>query len=256
MSGNLYYVIYFVGGQEQALADWFSGNNTINKTGPFSNKLEAINETLSGYNRACIVYHAGNQICLHTKQGYVARAIPDLIKWSKTNIPVINTVVKNDLMIESQEEQRHWAFSKIKNISHEVDYSEFKLGMKNIIKLVRGSISAMIGDVPGILNVVSGLTIDICQGHDNKKEGEAWIDNITDNDGNKGLIIFKALTETSTETTFWRRTTKKMYISGIISILVPLTASAQSKCNNIRNQHADSCLTQIEKEFNFKPLNH
>ena len=42
MSGNLYYVIYFVGGKEQALADWFSGKNTINKTGPFSNKLEAI----------------------------------------------------------------------------------------------------------------------------------------------------------------------------------------------------------------------
>ena len=52
---------------------------------PFSNKLEAINETLSGYNRACIVYHAGNQICLHTKQGYVAKAIPDLIRWSKSN---------------------------------------------------------------------------------------------------------------------------------------------------------------------------
>ena len=158
-------------------------------------------------------------------------------------------------MIETHEEERHWAFSKIKNISHEVDYSEFKLGMENIIKLVRGSIFAMIGDVPGILNVVSGLTIDICQGHNNKKEGEAWIDNITDNDGNKGLIIFKALNETSTTTTFWRKTTKKMYISGIISILVPLTESARSKCNNIRNQHADSCLTQIEKEFNFKPLN-
>ena len=254
MSGNLYYVIYFVGGKEQALADWFSGKNTINKTGPFSNKLEAINETLSGYSRACIVYHAGNQICLHTKHGYVAKAIPDLIRWSKTHVPVINTLIKNDLMIESQEEQRHWAFSKIKNISHEVNYSEFKLGMDNIIKLVRGSISAMIGDVPGILNVVSGLTIDICQGHNNKKEGEAWIDNIIDNDGNKGLIIFKALNETSIKTTFWRKTTKKMYMSGIISILVPITEEAQSKCNNIRNQHADTCLTQIEKEFNFKPL--
>ena len=253
MSENLYYVIYFVGGAEQAFTDWFIGTNTINKNGPFSNKLEAINDVLSGYNRACIVYHSGNQICLHTKQGYIAKAIPDLIRWSKTHIPVINTLVKNDLMIESQEEQRHWAFSKIKNISHEVNYSEFKLGMDNIIKLVRGTISAMIGDVPGILNVVSGLTIDICQGHNNKKEGEAWIDNITDNDGNEGLIIFKALNETSTKTTFWRKTTKKMYISGIISILVPITASARSKCDNIRNQHADSCLTRIEKEFNFKP---
>lgn len=253
MSANLYYVIYFVGGKDQALADWFSGKNTINKKGPFSNKLEAINDTLSGYERACIVYHAGNQICLHTIDGYVAKAVPDLIKWAKTYIPVINTVVKNDLMIESQEEQRHWALSKIKNISHEVDYTDFKLGMDNIIKLVKASICAMVGDVPGILNVVSGLTIDICQGNDNKKEGEAWIDNITDNDGNKGLIIFKALNETSSKTTFWRKTTKKMYISGIISILVPLTASARSKCNNIRNQHAESCLTQIEKEFNFKP---
>jgi hypothetical protein len=254
MSGNLYYVIYFVGGKQQALADWFSGKNTINKTGPFSNKLEAINETLSGYNRACIVYHAGNQICLHTSQGYVPKAIPDLIRWSHKHIPVINTLVKNDLMIETQDEERHWAFSKFKEISHEVNYSEFKLGMDNIIKLVRGSIFAMIGDVPGILNVVSGLTIDICQGHNNKKEGDTWIDNITDNDENKGMIIFKALNETSTKTTFWRKTTKKMYISGIICILVPITTEARSKCNNIRNQHADTCLTQIETEFNFKPL--
>ena len=112
----------------------------------------------------------------------------------------------------------------------------------------------MIGDVPGILNVVSGLTIDICQGHDNKKEGEAWIEDITDNDGNKGIIIFKALNETSSNTRFWRKTTKKMYISGIISILVPLTPLAKSKCNNIRNQHADTCIAQIEKEFNFNPL--
>ncbi len=254
MSSNLYYVVYFVGGQYQASIDWASGTNTISKVGPFSNKLDAINETLSGYNRACIVYHAGNQICLHSIQGYVPKAVPDLIRWSKANIPVINTVVKNDLMIESQGEQQHWAFSKIKNISHEVDYTEFKLGVENIIKLVKGSISAMIGDVPGILNVVSGLTIDICHGHNNKKEGEAWIEDITDNDGNKGIIIFKALNQTSSNTTFWRRTTKKMYISGIISILVPLTPLAKSKCNNIRNQHADTCIAQIEKEFNFKPL--
>ena len=253
MSGNLYYVIYFAGGKAQALADWYSGKNSIDKIGPFSNKLEAVNEASSGYERACIVYHAGNQICLHSEQGFVVKAIPDLFKWAKKHIPVINTLVKNDLMIETHEE-RHWAFSKIKSIAHESEYSEFKIGMESIIKLVRGSISAMIGDVPGILNVVSGLTIDICQGHNNKKEGEAWIDSITDNDGNEGIIIFKALNETSSKTTFWRKTTKHMYISGIICILVPISESARSKFNNIRNQHADTCLTQIEKEFNFKPL--
>ena len=46
MSGNLYYVIYFVGGKEQALADWFSGINTIIKYVYIQTKAMSLKQSL------------------------------------------------------------------------------------------------------------------------------------------------------------------------------------------------------------------
>jgi hypothetical protein len=293
---NLYYNVYFEGNGFQAFGDWFSGAKSIGKTGPYKTKADAI-AAAQGHTRACIVYHAGNQVCLHSQQGYIQQAVPELLRWAREHISIFSTIiVKNDMMLtmpaahgdthqrstpetahgdthqcstpetahgdthqcstpetaapHAREEANHWAFSKFKSISHTSEYTEFQIGVDNLAKLVKGTVAAMVGNIPGILDAVSGLTIDICYGQDTKKEGEAWIKDIKDTDGNEGILVMKGLNETTIKKKFFGKDKKKMYLSGIVSVLVPLTPYAKQQCSNIKNQHASNIIAQIEKEFN------
>ena len=247
---NEYYVVYFEGNAFSALGDWFGGRKSINKSQPFNNKVDAIN-TSREHTRACIVYHARNQICLHSQDGYVIQAIPDLMNWARNNITIPNEINKNDGMIEPVNEGQKWALSKIKHISHKVEFTEFKFALDNLSKLVKATVAGMIGDIPGILDAVSGLTIEICSGENVKKEDEAWIKDIIDENGNPGILVMKALSETSVKKKIWGKNEKNLYITGLICILVPLTREAKLQCANIKNQHASTVITQIEKEFKF-----
>ena len=160
----------------------------------------------------------------------------------------------NDGMIEKTEEKQKWSISKIKHVSHKVDFTEYKIAVDTLTKLVTATIAGMVGNIPGILDAVSGLTIDICYGEDLKKEDEAWIKDIKDADGNRGILVMKALTETSVKKKFFGKNEKKLSMSGLICILVPLTDAAKVECNNIKNKHASTILSEIEKEFNFAAL--
>ena len=248
---NLYYLVYFVGNMADALWDWATGQNRINKKGPYKNKLDVVNAA-KDLGRAGIVYHAGNRLCLHQKDGFTSAAPDQLLEWAREHIPVISVVVKNDLMVEDENEEGNWALSKVKSISHTVEYTKFEVGVKEMAKLVKATIAAVIGDVPGVLNAVSDLTISICYGHQDSREGESWMKDITDNDGNQGIISFKAINETSVRRRFVRADIEKMHMSGVLFILVPLTDSARNKCNRIKNKHANTVIDQIEREFNFK----
>jgi hypothetical protein len=247
---NEYYVVYFEGNALSAFGDWVGGRNTINKSQPFHNKIDAINATRK-HRRACIVYHARNQICLHSQAGYVIQAIPDLMHWARSNITIPNEITMNDCMIEPVNEGQRWALSKIKHISHKVEFTEFRFALDNLSKLVKATVAGMIGNIPGILDVVSGLTIEICSGENVKKEDDAWIKDITDDKGNAGILVMKALSETSFKKKFWGKSEKNLYMTGLICILVPLTSEARLQCANIKNQHASTVITQIEKEFKF-----
>ena len=109
----------------------------------------------------------------------------------------------------------------------------------------------MIGNIPGILEAVSGLTIEICSGEDVKQEDDAWIKDIVDDKGNQGILIMKALSETSIKKKFWGKSEKHLQMTGLVCILVPLSADAKLQCANIKNQHASTVITEIEKEFKF-----
>lgn len=245
-----YYLVFFQGNAFAAFGDWFGGTKSIDKSGPYTNKADAIAASKQ-HERACIVYHARNQISLHSQAGFVLQALPDLMSWAKTNISVPTTLVSNDGMLEKESEGKKWAISKIKHVSHKVDFTEYKFAVDTLTKLVTATVAGMVGNIPGILNAVSGLTIDICYGEDTKKEDEAWIKDITDADGNKGILVMKALTETSVKKKFFGKNEKKLSMTGLVCILVPLTADAKSECENIKNKHATNILTQIEKEFDF-----
>ena len=246
----MYYVVYFEGNAFSALGDWFGGRKSINKSQPYTNKADAINASRE-HVRACIVYHARNQICLHSQAGYVIEAIPDLMYWAQGNIPIPNEISTNDGMIEPVNEGQKWALSKIKHISHKVEFTEFRFALDNLSKLVQATVAGMIGNIPGILDAVSGLTIEICSGENVKKEDDAWIKDITDDKGNAGILVMKALSETSVKKKFWGKSEKNLYMTGLICILVPLTSEAKLQCANIKNQHASTVITQIEKEFKF-----
>jgi len=249
-----FYLVFFEGDGLSAFGDWFSGRKSIGKKGPYANKSDAI-EASKGYTRACIVYHARNKVCLHSQEGFVQQAIPDLMSWARANIAESTKVVAmNDGMLETKDEGQKWAISKIKHVAHKVDFTEYKIGIDNLTKLVTATVAGMVGNIPGILSAVSGLTIDICYGEDIKKEDEAWIKDITDEDGNKGILVMKALTETSVKKKFFGKNEKKLSMTGLICILVPLTSAAQVECDNIKSKHAANILTQIEKEFNFATL--
>ena len=245
-----YYLVFFEGNGFNAFSDWFGNTKSINKAGPYANKSDAINES-KNYTRAVIVYHARNQICLHSQEGYVRQAIPELLKWAREHISIGTEIVCNDGMLETDREEQKWAISKIKHVSHKVDFTEYKIGVDNLTKLITATVAGMVGNIPGILNAVSGLTIDICYGEDNKKEDEAWIKDITDDDGNKGILVMKALTETSVKKKFFGKNEKKLSMAGLVCILVPLTPAAKLECDNIKSKHAANILVQIEKEFNF-----
>jgi hypothetical protein len=246
-----FYLVYFSGDTLHAFTDWFAGTKSIQTSGPYENKSDAINASL-GRARACIVYHAENQIILHSQQGYTAQSINELLFWAKSNIKFEKTkVIKNDNMISSNDEKKDWALSKIKKISHSVDMSEFHIAVDSLSKLITATVSGMVGNIPGILQAVSGLTLDICHGSEEKKENEHFIKEIEDNDGNKGILVLKALSETKLKKKFWGQDKKKLYISGIICVLIPLTEKAKQQCIEIQNQHASNVLEQVEKEFLF-----
>jgi hypothetical protein len=245
-----FYIVFFEGDTLSAFSDWFSGRKTINKCGPYANKNDAITAS-KAYTRACIVYHATNQVCLHSQEGFVQQAIPDLMTWAKANISVPAELVRNDGMIEKENEKQQWAFSKIKHISHKVEFTEYKLAVGNLAKLMTATVAGMVGNIPGILDAVSDLTIDICSGEDSKKEDDAWIKDITDKAGHKGILVMKALTETTLKKKFFGKNEKNLSMTGLVCILVPLSEAAKLECANIKNKHASTVLTQIEKEFNF-----
>jgi hypothetical protein len=248
-----YYLVFFQGNAFDAFSDWAMGTKKISKSGPYTNKVDAMNEAEKKHKkRACIVYHARNQICLHSQVGFVVKALPDLMHWAKTNIPVPTTLVLNHDMIDKQNEGKNWAISTLTKVEHNVNFTEYTIGVDNLTKMVTATIAGIVGNIPGILNAVSGLTIDICHGEDTKKDDEAWIKDITDADGNKGILAMKALTETSVKKKFFGKKEKKLSMNGIVCIMVPLTAKAKSECENLKNKHATNILTQIEKEFNFE----
>ena len=248
-----YYLVFFEGNGLSAFGDWFSGAKSIGKKGPYANKNDAITATKE-HVRACIVYHASTQVYIHSQEGFVQQAVPELLSWAKTNISVPVAVSPNSGMLEKEKEGEKWAISKIKHVSHKVDFTEYKFAVDTLTKLITATIAGMVGNIPGILDAVSGLTIDICYGEDTKSEDEAWIKDITDKDGNKGILVMKALTETSTKKKFFGKNEKKLSMSGLVCILVPLTAAARSECDTIKSKHATNILTQIEKEFNFSAL--
>ena len=249
MNSN-YYLVYFEGNAFSAFSDWFGGRKTINKSCPYKNKGDAISASKE-FTRACIVYHARNQICIHSHEGYIKQAVPDLMNWAREHIETPEHISENDGMIETENESQKWSLSKIKQISHKVEYTEFKIAVDTLTKLVTATVAGIVGNIPGIIDAVSGLTIDICYGEDLKKEDDAWIKDITDGDGNKGILVMKAMSETSVKKNILWKNKKTLSMNGLVCILVPLTPSAKLKCDNIRNKHASNILTQIEKEFNF-----
>lgn len=246
-----YYLVFFQGNALSAFGDWFSNTKSIDSSGPYTNKEDAIAASKQ-YERACIVYHARNQIALYSREGYVQKAVPDLIQWAKANIPVPEALVANDGMLEKESEYKEWAISKFKKVSHNVDFTEYKIAVDNLTKLVTITIAGMVGNIPGILSAVSGLTIDICYGEENKKDDDEWIKDIIDAEDNKGILVMKALTETSFKKKFFGKKEKKLSMNGLICIMVPLSENAKRKCENIKNKHAETVLKELEKEFNFE----
>jgi hypothetical protein len=170
--------------------------------------------------------------------------------WAKTNIKwTPNQVVdkqNNETLVPIKKD---WALSKSKKMHHTVEVTEFHLAVNNLSKLIAATVAGMVGNVPGILQAVSGLTIDICSSSEDKEEKEAFIKDITDNDGNKGVLVLKASSETKIKKKFWGKNEKKMNVSGIIYVLVPLSEKARQQCFEIENKHATNVLEQIEKTF-------
>ena len=166
--------------------------------------------------------------------------------WAKTNIKWTPNKQNNEILVPIQKD---WALSKSKKMHHTVEVTEFNLAVDNLSKLIAATVAGMVGNVPGILQAVSGLTIDICSSSEDKEEKEAFIKDITDNDGNKGVLVLKASSETKIKKKFWGKNEKKMNVSGIIYVLVPLSEKARQQCIEIENKHATNVLEQIEKTF-------
>ena len=240
-----YYVVYFAGDALNAFSDWFSGGRSIQSGVPYVNKSDAITASL-GRARACIVYNGETKTVAYSHDGYVSQSVQELLVWAKTNIKWTPNLQNNEILVPIQKD---WALSKSKKMHHTVEVTEFHLAVDNLSKLIAATVAGMVGNVPGILQAVSGLTIDICSSSEDKEEKEAFIKDITDNDGNKGVLVLKASSETKIKKKFWGKNEKKMNVSGIIYVLVPLSEKARQQCIEIENKHATNVLEQIEKTF-------
>ena len=240
-----YYVVYFAGDALNAFSDWFSGGRSIQSGVPYVNKSDAITASL-GRARACIMYNGKTQTIAYSHYGYVSQSVQELLVWAKTNIKWTPNLQNNETLVPIKKD---WALSKSKKMHHTVDVTEFHLAVDNLSKLIAATVAGMVGNVPGILQAVSGLTIDICSSSEDKEEKEAFIKDITDNDGNKGVLVLKASSETKIKKKFWGKNEKKMNVSGIIYVLVPLSEKARQQCIEIENKHATNVLEQIEKTF-------
>ncbi len=139
-------------------------------------------------------------------------------------------------------------------MSHTVEITEFHLAVDNLSKLISATVAGMVGNVPGILQAVSGLTFDLCSSSEDKSDSEAFIKDIVDNDGNKGILVLRASSETKTKKKFWGKNEKKMQVDGVIFVLIPLSEDAKQQCINIENKHASNVLDQIERDFFWKQL--
>jgi hypothetical protein len=242
-----FYVVYFAGDALNAFSDWFSGGKSIQTGEPYANKSEAINASL-GRARACIVYDAAAQSIAYSQHGYIAQSVQELLSWSKANIKWTKKVESTN-QTKDNSQTKDWAYSKSKKMHHTVEVTEFHLAVDNLSKLIAATVAGMVGNVPGILQAVSGLTIDICSSSEDKEDQEAFIKEITDNEGNKGVLVLKASSETKTKKKFWGKNETKMNVSGIIYVLVPLSEKAKQQCIDIENKHASNVLEQIEKTF-------
>lgn len=270
-----YHLVYFVGDATHAFFDYFSGGKSIQSSGPYSNKSEAINASL-GRARACMVYDAQSQSVTYSQHGYAANSINELLFWAKAHVKSVplappapspqsdaqQSDTSKGVVISRQaaplgdkpsaspyRNSPNWACSKSKHLSHTVEITEFHLAVDNLAKLISATVAGMVGNVPGILQAVSGLTFDLCSSSEDKSDSEAFIKDIVDNDGNKGILVLRASSETKTKKKFWGKNEKKMHVDGVIFVLIPLSEDAKQQCINIENKHASNVLDQIEKDF-------
>ena len=246
---NLYYVVYFEGNSMNALFDFVTQQNTINKMGPYGSKAEAVNIIANrNSNRAAIVYHAEKQVCLHHKGGFLDKARQDLFDWAKNNILVIKNETDNDFLIEEKNEPEHWGMSKVKNINHNTVSTEINICLKNLSSMVSATIQGVAGNVPGLLKAVSDITIDICTGNSKTHEGEMSVKEFKDDNGRNGIIVFKGVTHTSEKKKMFKKK-HTVSINGVIFVLVPISESARGKCNDIKNKQGNNIIKQIMNEF-------
>jgi hypothetical protein len=283
-----YHLVYFVGDATHAFFDYFSGGKSIQSSGPYSDKSEAINASL-GRARACIVYNAQSQTITYSQHGYAANSVQELLAWAKANVTRVappapeappphqvetnkgdtnkgdtnkgdtnkgdtnkGDINKGDINkggVIGELRSPNWAYSKSKHMSHTVEITEFHLAVDNLSKLISATVAGMVGNVPGILQAVSGLTFDLCSSSEDKSDSEAFIKDIVDNDGNKGILVLRASSETKTKKKFWGKNEKKMQVDGVIFVLIPLSEDAKQQCINIENKHASNVLDQIERDF-------
>ena len=280
-----YHLVYFVGDATHAFFDYFSGGKSIQSSGPYSDKSEAINASL-GRARACIVYDAQSQTITYSQHGYAANSVQELLAWAKANVaysapPAPEAQPPHQLDTNKGDTNKgdtnkggvisrqaaplgersvsgrdaplsgspSWAYSKSKHMSHTVEITEFHLAVDNLSKLISATVAGMVGNVPGILQAVSGLTFDLCSSSEDKSDSEAFIKDIVDNDGNKGILVLRASSETKTKKKFWGKNEKKMQVDGVIFVLIPLSEYAKQQCINIENKHASNVLDQIERDF-------
>ncbi len=273
-----YHLVYFVGDATHAFFDYFSGGKSIQSSGPYSDKTEAINASL-GRARACIVYDAQSQTVTYSQHGYAANSVQELLAWAKvhvaysapeapeappphqvdtnkgdtnkgdTNKGDTNKGDTNKGGVIGERSSPNWAYSKSKHMSHTVEITEFHLAVDNLSKLISATVAGMVGNVPGILQAVSGLTFDLCSSSEDKSDSEAFIKDIVDNDGNNGILVLRASSETKTKKKFWGKNEKKMQVDGVIFVLIPLSEDAKQQCINIENKHASNVLDQIERDF-------
>ena len=144
-----------------------------------------------------------------------------------------------------------WAYSKVSNITHTITENNYDVGVSRLVSLVKGTVKGMIGDIPGVLSEVSELTKDICNGSEDRTEGETFIKTITDKDGHEGILILKALNESTFRKKMFGASKYDMKLTGLLGIFIPLTDKARNHCMNLKNNVSESLMNQIVTEFNF-----
>lgn len=245
----MYYIVYFKGNVTGAFWDWMNGARSIGYNGPFNDKKTA-NETTKGLQRAYIVYHAGNQLAMHLQNGWVAQATDELLAWARNNIQYKNNHPKHDLMIENENEQEQWIMAKIKTFDVNENFRKYDIGVQNITSVISGIMSGVVGNVPGILDSVSKLTINLCNENYSKDGSEIFIESICDEDNNEGILVFKGENKTKTSKKYFVKTENTISIHGVMSFLIPRTQNARNKCIEIKNQISSSIISILEKDFN------